>query len=123
MPRKTRQKEAILRVVKGTLSHPGAEWVYEQVKQEIPAISLGTVYRNLRLLKEDGRISGIESGATGRFDGNTRKHYHFRCEKCERIFDVDLPVNRKLNDKVAERTGFKVDSHRLEFHGLCKDCA
>jgi Fe2+ or Zn2+ uptake regulation protein len=122
MSRKSKQKEAILRVIRGTLSHPSAEWVYEQVKQEIPAISLGTVYRNLRLLKEGGDISGLEAGTLSRFDGNTNNHYHFRCDRCERIFDVDVPVNRKLNDKVAERTGFKVDSHRLEFHGLCKDC-
>ena len=122
MPRKSKQKEAILRVIRGTVSHPSAEWVYEQVKQEIPDISLGTVYRNIRLLKEGGHILGLETSTTGRFDGNTKDHYHFRCDKCERIFDVDVPVNKKLNDKVAERTGFKVDSHRLEFHGLCKDC-
>lgn len=123
MQRKTRQKEAILRLLKDTLSHPTADWIYTQVKREIPNISLGTVYRNLKLLRENGDISELDfSGALSRFDGNPANHYHFRCELCERIFDLDEPVNEDMDKKVAEKTGFKISCHRLEFHGLCKEC-
>jgi Fur family peroxide stress response transcriptional regulator len=123
MARKSKQKEAILRVLKGTTSHPGADWVYEQVKREIPNISLGTVYRNLKLLKQEGEILELDLASTlSRFDGNSQDHYHFRCEQCGRIFDVDEPVDEEIDDRVAQKTGFKVSHHRLEFRGLCKDC-
>jgi len=121
--RKTKQKEAVLRVLRGTTSHPTADWIYEQVRCEIPNISLGTVYRNLRLLKQDGEILELElAGTQSRFDANTQDHYHFRCEQCGRIFDVGEPVSKTMDDRVAQKTGFKVNNHRLEFRGLCKDC-
>ena len=123
MARKSKQKEAILRVLKGTTSHPSADWVYEQVRREIPNISLGTVYRNLKLLKQEGEILELDLASTlSRFDGNSQDHYHFRCEKCGRVFDVDEPVDKEIDYRVAQKTGFKVSHHRLEFRGLCKDC-
>jgi len=57
-----------------------------------------------------------------RFDGNARNHYHFRCEQCGRVFDVDEPVNKTLDKRVARKTGFKISHHTLEFRGLCADC-
>ena len=125
MSRKSKQKEAILEVVKGTTSHPTANWVYDQVRREIPNISLGTVYRNLKLLKEEGQILDIAlDGTLNRFDGNTQYHHHFICEQCGRVFDVisEEPMERAMVDRAAQRTGFKVTQHRCEFRGLCKDC-
>lgn len=123
MARKSKQKEAILRVLKSTTSHPTADWVYEQVRKEIPNISLGTVYRNLKLLKQEGEILELDLASTqSRFDGNQQSHYHFRCEQCGRIFDVDEPVDKEIDERVAQKMGFKVSHHRLEFRGLCKDC-
>jgi len=76
MQRKSKQKEGILKVLKGSHSHPTAEGIYEQVKQEIPNISLGTVYRNLRLLKQGGDIVELDLvGTLSRFDGDTQPHY------------------------------------------------
>ncbi len=123
VPRKTKQKDAILRVVKETNSHPTALWVYEHVREEIPNISLGTVYRNLKLLKQEGKISELAlAGALSRFDGRVPRHYHFRCEKCGHVFDVDQPVQNELNQRLIAKTGFKVSYHILEFRGLCPDC-
>ena len=123
MRRRSRQKEAIRKVLRSTTCHPSAVWVYEQVRQEIPNISLGTVYRNLRSLKQDGEILELElSGTLGRFDGNNYNHYHFRCERCGRIFDVDEPIDEKIDDRVARGTGFKITKHCLEFSGLCWEC-
>ena len=123
MSRKSKQKEAILRVVKGTTSHPTANWIYDQVRREIPNISLGTVYRNLKLLKEEGQILDIAlDGTLNRFDGNTQYHHHFICEQCGRVFDLDEPVDKAMDDNVAQKTGFTVTHHRLEFRGLCIDC-
>ncbi|MBI4303115.1 MAG: transcriptional repressor [Chloroflexi bacterium] len=123
MSRKSKQKETILRVLKETDSHPTANWIYEQAKQEIPSISLGTVYRNLKLLKQDGMIRELDFGDNqSRFDGNNQDHYHFRCEGCGRIVDLAVPVDRMLNESVARETGFQVMHHRLEFSGLCRNC-
>ncbi len=122
--RRSKQREAILRVVRHTTCHPTAEWVYAQVKQEIPGISLGTVYRNLRLLSETGDVLVLESGEGGsRFDGCTDTHYHFRCDRCGAVLDVDVPVDCELDRLVAARTGLTIRGHVLEFRGLCGECA
>ncbi|MEE8194574.1 MAG: transcriptional repressor [Dehalococcoidales bacterium] len=123
MSRKTKQKVAILRVLKATKRHPTASWVYEQVRQEISNISLGTVYRDLKSLIKEGEISELgPAGAQSRFDGTAENHYHFRCRQCSRIFDVNGPVGRDLDKRLAQKTGFEVSYHRLDFFGLCKDC-
>jgi len=123
MQRKSKQREAILRVLKNTKCHPTADWVYDQVKKEIPNVSLGTVYRNLRVLKEHGEILELSSSGTlGRFDGNPENHYHFRCEHCGRVYDIDEPIDRAIDQRVASRTGFEVFHHWLEFRGRCNEC-
>ncbi len=123
MSRKSKQREAILRVLKRTTSHVTADWVYEQVRKEIPNISLGTVYRNLKSLQQEGKILELDlAGTVSRFEANTQNHHHFRCEQCGCIFDVAEPVDGELDERVARKTGFKVSYHRLEFRGLCKDC-
>jgi Fur family peroxide stress response transcriptional regulator len=121
--KKTRQKEAILAVLRSTKSHPTADWVYNEVKKEIPNISLGTVYRNLRQLCERGEIRELKLCDTlSRFDACCDDHYHFRCEKCGNIFDVNMLVNNDLNKEAGRETGFRITHHVLEFHGLCTTC-
>ena len=123
MTKNTRQKEAILKVLRGTRSHPTADWIYHEVRKEMPNISLGTVYRNLKLLSAQHEILEVElSGTLSRYDACTDAHYHFRCEQCGSVFDVEGLVDRKLNRKVAQKTGFLVSHHCLEFHGLCTAC-
>ena len=123
MLRRTEQREVILRVLRTTNSHPTVDRIYDEVRKEIPHISLGTVYRNLKLLQEGGKILEIDlSGAFSRFDGNPENHYHFRCEKCGRVFDVDEPVSKELDERVARKMDFAVLYHRIEFRGLCKEC-
>ena len=123
MLRKTRQKEAILRLLKDTTSHPTADWIYTEVRKEIPNISLGTVYRNLKSLAKSGEIRQLDlADGTSRFDGNNDSHYHFRCEKCGRIFDLDEPVDQSISQRVAKNTGFKVYRQRMELIGLCNAC-
>ena len=121
--RETRQREAILNLLRHTDSHPTADWIYDEVRKVIPNISKGTVYRNLKILREDGEISELNlSGTISRYDGNHENHYHFRCEKCGMVFNLEEPVNKELDEKIAKSTGFKVSYHHLEFRGICKDC-
>ncbi|MFH1639876.1 MAG: transcriptional repressor [Chloroflexota bacterium] len=123
MHKRTKQKEAILRVLRGTGSHPTADWIYSQVRKEMPNISMGTVYRNLKVLRETGEIRELElAGNLRRFDGVTRSHDHFRCEKCGRVFDVDENVDQGINERAEKKTGFRITGHILEFRGFCREC-
>ena len=106
MSRKTKQKVAILRVLKATDHHPTAEWVYGRVRQEISNISLGTVYRDLKSLIKEDEISEVGNGGTqGRFDGTAENHYHLRCRQCNRILDIAEPGDREFDGKLAQKTG------------------
>ena len=121
--RETRQRKAILNILREADSHPTADWIYDEVRKTIPDISKGTVYRNLKILKDTGEISELNlNGTVSRYEGRQDNHYHFRCERCGKIFDLDEPVNSELDTRIAERTGFKVSYHQLEFRGLCNDC-
>jgi len=123
MYRETKQREAILRYIQNTTSHPSADMVYDSLRKEIPNISKGTVYRNLKVLQERKQISELSfKGAVSRFEGRQDSHYHFRCENCGRVFDIDEPIDKTLDRRVAEKTGLKILSHQIEFRGLCKDC-
>lgn len=121
--RETRQREAILNVLRRTESHPTADDIYDEVRKVIPNISKGTVYRNLKLLKDEEEISELNlSGTVNRYEGRADNHYHFRCEQCGRIFDLNEPVDKKLDERIEKNTGFKVSYHQLEFRGTCGDC-
>jgi Fur family transcriptional regulator, peroxide stress response regulator len=121
--RETKQREAILKVLRNTKSHPTADQIYDEVRKDVPNISKGTVYRNLQVLQDDGAITELKLNDTlSRYEVKQESHYHFRCEKCGRVSDIDMPVDRELDRQVEKRTGLKVAYHQLEFRGLCKDC-
>jgi Fur family peroxide stress response transcriptional regulator len=97
----------------------------EAAASAIPRVSLGTVYRNLRLLVAEGLVKEL-SGPHARFDGNVSEHHHFTCLGCGRISDVDGPTtephSRALCGRVAADWGFSVTHHRIEFYGRCPGC-
>lgn len=84
---------------------------------------MGTVYRNLSILIEQGLVKKIDFGSTfDRFDANITRHYHFICEKCHAIFDLELPVDEELTKRVNSSTSFTATRHRIEFYGTCNQC-
>jgi Fur family transcriptional regulator, peroxide stress response regulator len=120
--RLTDQRRLILAVVQATEGHPTAEWVHGAVRRRLPRVSLGTVYRNLRLLAHHGLLTEIAGGPTLRFDARVERHHHFTCSACGRIFDLEEPVDARLDARVAAQTGFHVSHHRIEFYGSCGRC-
>jgi len=121
--KKTKQRETILEILKNTKSHPTADEIYQKARQEIPHISKGTVYRNLKLLAERGEIFKIDTeGTEARYDVRVESHYHFRCDSCGKVFDIDIPVNAELDKKAAQKTGLDITHHILEFRGFCSEC-
>lgn len=122
--RYSRQRERILELVKSTDTHPSADWVYEILKKEIPGLSLGTVYRNLKNLAEQGLLSRVDfSKDYDRFDPNTDEHYHFVCEKCGKIIDLPVEVKHDLQKEMQKDIPFTVHRHSIQFYGVCDLCA
>lgn len=120
-----RKRDAILQCVRSTTTHPSAEWVFEHVRQDVPDISLATVYRNLALFKEQGLIMSLGTvKGVERFDGTTEPHVHFICSECGAILDLpEISVPDELNNAVSRSAGGRVDSCQLSFTGLCGNCA
>ncbi len=118
----SRQREAILEIVSASHSHPTAAQVYAAVKEKIPNISLGTVYRNLAQLSQNGDILMLSVGeGCERYDGNVLAHLHLHCKVCGNIFDIPLDENNELN-ALAQKEGFKCESTICIIEGICKDC-
>ena len=73
--RYSRQREAILENLKNRYDHPTAMELYLSVREDIPNLSLGTLYRNLALLRDSGKIISLTLGGEEHFDANTNQHY------------------------------------------------
>jgi len=121
--RSTRQRSLIIEVLQETASHPTAAWIFDRVKEKCPNISLGTVYRNLNILKEMGVIREIKFGKnTARYDGNVELHHHIVCEECGRLEDVVCAVGPNIMQSVETAKGYKISGCQMEFKGICPDC-
>lgn len=119
----SKQRDAILENVLSRCDHPTADMVYEEVRKELPNISLGTVYRNLNMLVEIGKIRKIiMPGVSDRFDKTLESHYHLYCKNCNVIDDVILPNITEIDKLVEKHTGHKIVSHDIVFTGICKKC-
>ncbi len=122
--RYSRKREAILSALKETDSHPTAEWLYQTLKPEHQDLSLGTVYRNLTLFREQGviRSVGVVDGHE-RFDANTENHSHFVCRDCHAVIDIPkVSAGGEIERSVSEQYGFSVEHHDLTFYGICSQC-
>lgn len=119
--RNTQQRKVIYEILKSTDIHPTADWVYEKARKIIPNISLGTVYRNLKLLKEEGLILELNDGRQSRFDARIDNHLHFKCEMCNSIYDVDYnTIELKINDNRLKT--FKITAVDVMLYGVCPKC-
>lgn len=118
-----RKRGAILACLRGTTCHPDAEWIFDRLRPEFPDLSLGTVYRNLALFKQEGLIASLGTvDGVERFDGNTAPHVHFVCRCCGNV--VDLPGLAPGPELLgaAQMCCGKVEGYRLLFDGVCDEC-
>jgi len=121
--RKTKQRERILELLQGTKAHPTAEWLYDKLKTEMPDISLGTVYRNLKVLIDQSEIQKLPFGSGfDRFDADMSPHYHLICEQCGSVEDLEIPFYKEINEQAQKSSSFKISGHRIEFYGICDHC-
>ena len=118
--RQSRQRELITDIIKGRKDHPTADMIYESARELEPNISLGTVYRNLKLLADEGVIITLETEDKRlHYDGDTSRHSHFICTDCGKIVDLFKPSKEpdELNEKGLTLTGEK-----CIYYGLCNAC-
>jgi Fur family peroxide stress response transcriptional regulator len=122
--RLTPQRMAILKVLTESQDHPSVDQVYAQVRTDFPMTSLATVYKAVSLLKEEGEILELPFGnGSSRYDGaHPFPHPHLMCVKCQRIIDPDIQAFDQLPHDLAEKYGFEIVNHRLDFFGVCPQC-
>ena len=122
--RMTQSRKAILSALGGTRTHPTADEVYSLVREDLPKVSLGTVYRNLDLLAKQGLIRALATaGEQRRYDGMVDDHHHIRCEVCGRMDDIELGNAERLDDLIVDGRGYDVHGYTLCFSGVCRECA
>ena len=119
-----KKRNAILAYLQHSDAHPSAETIYTDLKPEIPDLSLGTVYRNLKLFQQQGLVSSIATvHGVERFDANTAPHVHFICEGCDAVIDLhQLSTPQSLCSEAESCIGCSVGSCQLSFTGKCRSC-
>lgn len=121
--RNTIQCSLVYETVNRLKRHATADEVYEAIAAEHPHISRGTVYRNLNQLFESGKIRKVEvPDGADRFECGCNEHYHARCTKCGRIFDVDMAYIPDLEKSIRDPHGFAFSGHDILFKGVCSAC-
>jgi len=117
MMRYSHQREIIMNIIHSTKIHPTADWIYKKARKLIPNISLGTIYRNLKLLEKDDLVATIFDGSVARFDANMEKHDHLKCKVCGSLTDLSLDYDFK--SVVEKKFNFIADEIDMTIIGTC----
>lgn len=121
--RKSEQRNLVFKIVEKRYDHPTAQDVFEQARNKMPAISLGTVYRNLQRLVDQGSLIESKNGRKrARYEARRHRHYHIHCTECGSLEDVSVPYQEALDRRVAKQLRYQLEEHRLEFYGICPRC-
>lgn len=119
--RYSRQRERIYQAVHASREHPSAQMVYDLLREEMPRLSLGTVYRNLHQMAQEGMLQELE-GPTARFDACLAPHAHIRCTCCGRVMDLSV-LEEPAPVRSAAEAGWQVERYSLMLEGICPACA
>ena len=119
-----RKRDAILQHLRSVTTHPSAEMVFTSLKPQIPDLSMGTVYRNLSLFKQQGLATSVATvKGVERFDGNTEPHVHFICGQCDAVIDLmEMEIPDSLKAIAEHCSGGQVEECQLCFNGICHTC-
>ena len=120
--RNTIQRSIIFDTVR-SMRHPTADDVYTALHDKYPTISRGTVYRNLNLLTDQGKISSLNVVAgADRFDSILTSHGHIECKICGKIVDAEIPSLSSWEPQIKDTHGFEIEGHQIVFTGICPEC-
>ena len=121
--RQTIQKELVLNAVRTLKKHATADEVYSFIANEHPSVGKGTVYRNLNILADEGKVRKVEiSDGPDRFDFTLTEHYHVKCIKCGDVSDVDMVKLSDLKKKIKDDHGIEFLGYDILFRGICPKC-
>ena len=122
--RLTPQRLAVLKILAAGEEHPSIERIYEQIRPDFPMTSLATVYKTVTLFKEMDEVLELSFNNGGnRYDGSKPyPHPHLICTQCGAIEDLEVDALRGIPHQVAQDTGYRIVSHRLDFFGICPRC-
>jgi Fe2+ or Zn2+ uptake regulation protein len=119
----TEQRAAVFAYLSSVDHHPTAEEVYLSVKQQLPKVSLATIYKNLEALIEAGAASKFTYGdGRARYDIRTDHHHHLRCVQCGNMWDLEPGEGSEWLTRLRPQAGFQVTDYRLEILGRCRAC-
>lgn len=120
----SKKRQAILDMLRGTTAHPNAETIYSTLKPTIPELSLGTVYRNLQILEQDGLVRVVCTvDGQARYDACVEPHVHCVCRSCRRVIDADSVETLRLTSALCFETGFIPENFDITVTGLCGQCS
>ena len=123
--RNSRQRTLVFDALKASHEHPSAEEIYLAVKEQMPDISLGTVYRNLNLLEQMRMVNRIHTGVSGdRFDAVVSEHPHIICTKCGRVADIACCIDEEttqLREKL-QKSAAQIEALQIMAWGVCDHC-
>jgi len=122
--RLTPQRLALLKIIARREGHYSVDQIYELIKLDFPTTSLATIYKTLSLLKEMGEVLELNFASAGsRYNGNKPyPHPHLMCTRCGQILDSESREAAELSLEMAEKTGYQITHHQLNFFGLCPIC-
>ena len=121
--RHTIQRSLVYEAVNKLKCHATADEIYEEIAREHSSVSRATVYRNLKQLSEAGEIRRIKvPGSADQYDHLCHDHCHVKCEKCGRLFDVDMDFVTGLEKNIRDDRGFAFTGYDILFRGNCPDC-
>ncbi len=117
----TKQRQLIIDILRHSHSHPTAMQILEAARETMPSIALGTVYRNLGVLVDDGLVVRLSAtGMPDRYDLPDDEHWHVICDKCG--FVKDIPVAGRVIDEIERQADEQITSYLLTAHCICKSC-
>lgn len=120
----TKQRQAVLRVIRESDEHLTANEVFEYARRLLPGISFATVYNSLRYLKQEGLIGEVRFGTDAtRYDRKLTRHDHALCNKCGKLVDLELTIPVGLIEAASQLSKFEAESIELTLRGLCPECS
>ncbi len=121
--RQTKQRSLVLDSVIKLHNHPTAQEVYDYVHGVYPGIGKATVYRNLNLLADEGKLKRVEAiSGPVHFDSTLCEHSHLECKICKKVIDVEFPISEELYENIESTTGFTCIDRSLVINGICPTC-
>jgi Fe2+ or Zn2+ uptake regulation protein len=121
--RATRQRVALLRLLRKSQAHPTAATLHRNLVGQHPNISLKTVYEVLdSLIGANLAACVTDGGEPYRYEAQSDPHYHARCRMCGRLYDIEASSDGHIRGRAATPDGFVVERISVTLVGRCPRC-